>query len=127
MKKIILALAVSSVFAFASETTVNATMSLMTQGMNQVQNGFLYSDKKAIAEGIKTIESANSIFTKVDVSTFIKNNSKIQVTKNINKHLTVDLKAFKKAVKSENYTDATKQYGKVLANCIACHKIVRGW
>ena len=46
MKKTILALVASSVLALASETTINATMSLMTQGMNQIQAGFLYSNKK---------------------------------------------------------------------------------
>jgi len=127
MKKMILALAATSVLALANDTTVSATMSLMTQGMNQIQAGFLYSNKKDIAGGIKVVEDANAIFSKVDVSLFIKNNNKIQVTHNINKNVNKHIKALKKAVAADNYSDATKEYGQLTANCIACHKIVRGW
>jgi len=127
MKKMILALAASSVLALANDTTVNATMSLMTQGMNQVQAGFLYSNKEDIAGGIAVLENANAIFASVDVSTFIKHNNKVQVTHNINKNLAKNIKALKKAVAAENYTDATREYGEITANCIACHVIVRGW
>ena len=129
MKKALLALAVSSIvtFASASENTINATMSLMTQGMNQVQTGFLYSNKDAVNNGIEILENANAIFSKVDVTTFIKHNNKVQVTKNINDNLSKNLAAFKKAVKAKDYTEATKYYGKVTSNCIACHRTVRGW
>ncbi len=127
MKKMILALAASSVLALASETTINATMSLMTQGMNQVQAGFLYSNKEDISAGITVIENANAIFANVDVALFIKNNNKIQVTHNINSNLDKNIKGLKKAIAADNYSDATREYGELTANCIACHKIVRGW
>jgi len=129
MKKVLLALAVSSIvtFASASEKTINATMSLMAQGMNQVQTGFLYSNREDVTSGIEILENANAIFNKVDVTTFIKHNNKVQVTKNINENLAENLEEFKKAVEKKDYTEATKYYGKVTSNCIACHRIVRGW
>ncbi|WP_373035878.1 cytochrome C [Sulfurimonas sp.] len=127
MKKMILALVASSVLALANETTINATMSLMTQGMNQIQAGFLYSNKEDIKGGLTVLENANAIFSKVDVSTFIAHNNKIQVTHNINKNLDKNIKGLKKAIAAENYSDATREYGELTANCIACHKIVRGW
>jgi len=127
MKKIILALSLTVAASFANETTINATMDLMNQGLEQVQKGFVYNSQEDILRGIETIESANSIFTHVDVSTFIKNNSKIQVTKNINQNLTKELKNFKKAVISKDFSDATTQYAKVLNDCVSCHTIIRGW
>jgi len=127
MKKIILALSLTVAASFANETTINATMDLMNQGLQQVQKGFVYNSQEDIVRGIETIESANSIFTHVDVSTFIKNNSKIQVTKNINKNLTKELKNFKKAVEAKDYSEATVQYAKVLNDCVSCHTIIRGW
>lgn len=129
MKKVLLALAVSSMvtFASASEATIKATMSLMTQGMSQIQTGFLYSNKDAVNNGIEVLENANAIFSKVDVTTFIKHNNKVQVTKNINKNLSENLEAFSKAIKKKDYTEATKYYGKVTSNCIACHRTIRGW
>ena len=127
MKKIILALSLTVAASFANETTINATMDLMNQGLQQVQKGFVYNSQEDIVRGIETIESANSIFTHVDVSTFIKNNSKIQVTKNINKNLTKELKNLKKAVESKDYSEATVQYAKVLNDCVSCHTIIRGW
>ena len=127
MKKTVLALVATSVIALASDTTVNATMSLMTQGMNQVQAGFLYSNRDDVENGIKVLENANAIFTKVDVSTFIPHNKKVQVTKNISENLTKNLDALSKAVSNKNMSDATDAYGKVIANCISCHRVVWGW
>jgi len=125
MKKVLLVLATTSVFAFANDTTINATMGLMTQGLQQVQNGFINNDKQEISSGVEILHNANSIFETVDVTTFIPNNKKGQVTKNISKHFSKDVKALKKAVDANDFSAATKEYGKVLSNCMACHKTVR--
>ena len=127
MKKIILALAATSVLALADTATIDATMKLMKQGLEQAQSGFVYNDKKDLMRGIETLESSNSIFKNVDVSVFIPNNNKIQVTRNINKNLEKNLKALKKSVKDEKYSEATKHYAEVVNNCISCHTIIRGW
>lgn len=127
MKKVILALVMSSVIALADTTTVDATMKLMKQGMDDVQSGFLYNNKEELSKGISTLENANAIFSTVDVATFIPHNNKIQVTKNINKNLANDLKAFKKSLAEKNFSDATENYGKVMNDCISCHIIIRGW
>ena len=126
MKKVILALVTCSVLSIASETTIDATMKLMQQGINQVQTGFILNSKKDIQEGIATLENSNAIFTHVDVADFIKSN-KVAVAKNINANLTKDLKALKKSVNASQYTDASKHYAKVLNECITCHTIIRGW
>ena len=127
MKKIILALAATSVLALADTATIDATMKLMKQGLEQAQSGFVYNDKKDLMRGIETLESSNSIFKNVDVSVFIPNNNKVQVTRNINKNLEKNLKALKKSVKNEKYSEATKHYAEVVNNCISCHTIIRGW
>ena len=137
MKKVILALVMTSAMALANTaatnavatdaTTVDATMKLMKQGMDDIQSGFLYNNKEAITKGIGTIESANSIFSKVDVSSFIPHNNKIQVTKNINSNLAADLKLMRKSIDEKNYSGATEYYGKVINDCISCHIIIRRW
>jgi len=95
--------------------------------MNQIQNGFLYSKKTDVKAGITVLENANAIFSEVDVSVFIKHNNKVQVTKNISSNLSEHLKSLKVAIEKESYTDATKAYGEIIADCISCHRIVRGW
>lgn len=127
MKKIILALAASSVLALANDATINATMKLMEQGLNDVQSGFVYHDKEKLNRGIATLEGSNAIFSNVDVSVFIPNNSKVQVTKNINQNLADALKTLKASVADKNYAQATEDYGKVVKSCISCHTIIRGW
>jgi len=128
MKKTILALVASSTLMMASENiTVSATMSLMFQGLNKVQSGLMHNNKADIKDGLSTLENANAIFTKVDVSTFIKNNNKVQVTKNISANLNNSLADLSKATKSNNLAGVTKAYAKVMQNCLACHTIVRGW
>jgi len=126
MKKVLLALAATSMLAIANDTTIDATMGLMTQGLNQVQNGFINNDKKEISAGVDILHNANAIFEKVDVKTFIPHNKKEQVTKNISRNFSDDVKALKKAIDANDYTTATKVYGKVLSNCMACHRTVRG-
>jgi len=127
MKKVILALALTSAATFASDTTVNATMQLMKQGMEQVQKGFLYNSKSDIVQGIATVENSNAIFKHVDVTKFIKHNNKVTVTKNITSNLEKDLEAFRKAVAANEFADATALYGKVTNDCVSCHTIIRGW
>lgn len=126
MKKVILALAVSATLSFASESTIGATMNLMKQGMNQIQQGFMYNSKDDIKQGIEIVTSSNNIFKHVDVADFIKS-KKVTVAKNINKNLAKDLKALKKAIDGANYSEATVQYAKVMNECMACHTIIRGW
>ena len=126
MKKVILALVTCSVLSIASEATIDATMKLMHQGMQQVNTGFILNSKEDIDHGITTLENSNAIFTHVDVANFIGSN-KVTVAKNINKNLASDLKALKTAVGESNYAEATKQYANVLNDCVSCHTIIRGW
>lgn len=127
MKKVIFALVISSVMALADQATIESTMKLMKQGMNQIQSGFMYNNKEDILQGIEILENSNSIFNKVDVTAFIPNNNKIQVTKNINTNLAADLKLLKEAIKNKNYSEATVHYGKITNDCVSCHNIIRGW
>lgn len=127
MKKVALSLAISSITLFASSATITATMSLLNQGLTEVQSGFMHNDRENILKGIEIMKNANSIFKTVDVSTFIPNNRKIQVTRNINANLDKNLQLLKKDVKDKRYADATKSYAKVMNNCLDCHIIIRGW
>jgi len=128
MKKIALALAITTLVASADEsTTINMTMSSMAQGISKIQSGFLYNSKQDILDGIKTIEEANSIFKKVDVTSFIPHNNKVAATQNINKNLEKNLATLKKDVEAKNYKAAVEDYSKIMNNCMACHTIIRGW
>ncbi|MCD6433338.1 MAG: cytochrome C, partial [Sulfurimonas sp.] len=86
MKKVILALVTCATLSLASEATVDATMKLMKQGMNQIQLGFMYNSKDDIKDGIEMVESSNAIFKRVNVADFMKNN-KVAVANNINKNM----------------------------------------
>ena len=126
MKKIILTLTASAIMAFAGDTTVTATMSLMEKGMNEIQKGFLYNDKTLIKEGIEIVRDANSIFSKVDVRSFL-NNDKTQVVANITDDLKGNLKKLSSLIGTKKYSDASRLYGKVVNDCVACHTIIRRW
>jgi hypothetical protein len=126
MKKTLITLLACSALAMANETTINATMKLMQDGMNQINTGFMINSKEDINQGLATLENANAIFTRVDVAAFIKSN-KVTVAKNINNNLTQELGVLKKAIKASNYAEATTEYAKILNQCVACHTIIRGW
>jgi len=126
MKKVILALVATASLSMANDTTIDATMSLMKQGMEKINNGFMYNSKEDVKSGLSIIENANSIFKTVDVKEFTKS-EKVQVARNINKNLSKEIKALKKAIEAGKYADATSEYSKVMGNCISCHTIIRGW
>jgi len=126
MKKVMIALVATAALSMANETTVDATMSLMKQGMNKINTGFMLNSKEDIKAGLAIIEGANSIFKTVDVKEFMKSN-KEQVTRNINKNMTKHIKELRKSVDAGKYTDASTQYSKVMGDCISCHTIIRGW
>jgi len=126
MKKVILALVATASLSMANETTIDATMSLMKQGMEKINSGFMYNSKEDVKAGLSIIENANSIFSTVDVKDFTKS-EKVQVARNINKNLTKEITALKTAIDAGKYADATAEYSKVMSNCISCHTIIRGW
>jgi len=126
MKKIVWILVVCSTMVFSSETTIDATMKLMKQGMDQIQMGFMYNSKDDIKRGIETVKNSDAIFQYVKVGDFM-NSNKVAVATNINKNMAKNLQALQKAVDNAKYSEATKQYGKVLDDCLSCHTIIRGW
>ena len=127
MKKIILSILTGAIIASAnSDTTVDATMSLMEKGMNSIQKGFLYNDSKLIKEGISIVKDANNIFGTVDVKSFL-NNDKTQVVSNIHKNISKSLKSLEKSIDNKEYAKASNQFGKVLNDCVSCHTVIRRW
>ena len=126
MKKVILALVATASLSMANDTTIDATMSLMKQGMNKINTGFMYNSKEDVKAGLSIVESANSIFKTVDVKAFTKSD-KIQVARNINKNMAKHIKELRKAVDAGKSSEATTKYAKVMSDCISCHTSIRGW
>jgi len=127
MKKIILSILTGAIIVSAnSDTTVDATMSLMEKGKNDIQKGFLYNDKALIKEGISIVKDANNIFGTVDVKSFL-NNDKTQVVSNIHKNISKSLKSLEKSINNKEYAKASNQFGKVLNDCVSCHTVIRRW
>lgn len=131
MKKIMLATLMSASFLFASSSdslTINATMQLMKSGVENIQDGFFYSDKEKIMGGIEMIENANNIFGKIDLREFVNNrNVSVQVANNLSSHISTHLQEMKKGVETKDYAMTTKAFGEVINNCVACHITIRKW
>ena len=128
MKKVLLTLSTLATFAMAdTKATINDTMASMEKGMNTIQKGFLYNQKATILEGTDIILEANSIFSKVDVQSLTHGSKATQVISNINGNITNNVKELKKMVNANKFADASKQYGKVMNDCVACHTVIRKW
>lgn len=128
MKRLLLILSAFATLASAdSKQTINETMASMEKGMNTIQKGFLYNQKATILEGTEIVLNANSIFEKVDVNSFTNGSKATQVISNIHQNITTDLKQFKKVVNENKFADATKIYGKLVNDCVACHTVIRKW
>jgi hypothetical protein len=88
---------------------------------------FFYNQKALLLEGADVVESANKIFSTVDTKEFTKGNRAQQVISNIHGNLAADLKAFRKSVQADQFSNASAQYGKMVNDCVACHTVIRGW
>ena len=121
-------LALLSPLSFAeSKVDVVSTMKMMEEGMENIQKGFLYNNPELVKQGLASLEKGNNIFQTVDVSTFIPNNKKIGVTKNLNRNMEKGIETLKSAIPHKNISQAVKGYSEIVHSCISCHAIVRGW
>jgi hypothetical protein len=131
MKLIKLALIASLSFGIANaENVMQKSMSLMDQGMTQIQKGFINSNIELIKDGAKLVEEGNALFSDVKViKEFLPKDKKhmINVAENASKRITLDLNVLELNIDDKAYVNAANAYSDMLNACSRCHSIVREW
>ncbi len=99
-------------------------MQTMEISMAEIQRGILYNDKKMVLKGVKSLKKAsskveiapkghmdyNAVFAKKQAKNIMKYADKIEVS-----------------IEANHKHAATKNYTKVLNQCVSCHNKIRKW
>jgi hypothetical protein len=132
MKKVLLALLLSSGVAFANEEDANQieTMQNMETAMAFIQKGFLYNNDSMITKGLHDLTSHSQ-----NIKSFVINDKVVKdgdfnprrYARNEARVITNLAEDTLKSYQSGSKTEAVTSYNKILSRCLACHKIIRKW
>jgi hypothetical protein len=132
MKKILFGLAVLAALGLqaAENGELKTSMAEMRNGLQLIQDGFSYNNKKDILKGIDTIQKANEIFhDQESAGNFLPEGKKrlAKVSFLSTKTLNTSLTEMKDYVEAGSIIDASNSMAGVVHSCTRCHAIVRGW
>jgi hypothetical protein len=127
MKNMIWTLLFASVTLLANEATIKSTMLSMKDGMQKINSGFMYNSKADISDGLSTILEAHKHFKKLNMTEYVNIQTKQFSHKIINQSMDKHISKMTKSIDSGRYTVATRDYAKLMNDCVSCHTIIRGW
>ena len=130
MKKILIGLSVVAALGLQASDTIGSNMKVMRDGLVEIQDGFLYNDKKRVLDGIVQIEKANKIFhDRKSVSKYLPADKKrlANVALLSSKSLDHSLAEMRLYINNDKINEASAASNSVIQNCTRCHAVVRGW
>jgi tRNA uridine 5-carbamoylmethylation protein Kti12 len=126
----ILTAAVLTLSVASAEDVMKKSMSVMTEGMTQIQQGFLHNNLELIKSGAKLVKDGNTMFSdKKVISTYLPNEKKhmVNVAENAAKRIDLDVSILELNLEGKAYINAANAYSDILNACARCHSIVRSW
>ena len=100
-----------------AQDVMQKSMSLMEQGMTQIQQGFLNNNLTLIRDGAKLVDKGNAMFSDKDViAKYLPQNKKhmANVAANASKRITLDVNDFKGLRLDEKaYVNASNAYSDI--------------
>lgn len=118
---IVLALGLSS----ASANSLYSNMSLLEQGLNNVQKGYLYNSPELLANGVKALVDANDALTDEDMRSTLPKGASTAAIDNLTNSMGKNIIALQNAIQTNNTPKAVDAYSAVVRDCIACHIAIR--
>ena len=136
MKKMVLALLVTSSIAFAGTYTKEdrvKDMHKMADAMGTIQTGFFFNNYETIASGVNALtDAAQRIQPPLEVLKE-KNpmarymNQKVKMTNKVVKKINQKALTILQRFKSGDSAQAIQAYSKIVDQCMKCHQQMRMW
>lgn len=129
LKNILLA-GILSVTAANADEVLKKSMSLMNDGMNQIQQGFLNNNEKSIREGLQLVQKGNSLFSDKEViKKYLPKDKQhtINIAENQAKRISLNATVLELNLDDKAYLNASNAYADIMNACSRCHAIVRSW
>ncbi|WP_421715938.1 hypothetical protein [Arcobacter arenosus] len=114
----------------SAEDVMKKSMSVMTEGMTQIQQGFLNNNLELIKSGAQLVKEGNSMFSdKKVISAYLPEEKKhmVNVAENAAKRIDLDVSVLELNLEGKAYINAANAYSDILNACARCHSIVRSW
>ena len=114
----------------SADDVMKKSMSLMQDGMTQIQQGFLNNNEKSIREGLQLVTKGNSLFSDAKViKQYLPADKKhmINVAENQAKRISLDATVLSLNLDDKAYINASNAYADIMNACSRCHAIVRSW
>lgn len=130
MKKIFFGLSILAALGLQANDLLGVNMGSMREGMQSVQDGFLYNNKSTILSGLEKITKANEMFHNEESAGSYLPKDKQGLSKVAylsSKSLNVYLSEMKEYVNQNKIVEASSSFSGVVHSCTRCHAIVRGW
>ncbi len=135
MKKVIIALTISSSILMASYTQEDRIkdMQIMAEAMQDIQNGFFYNNFDMIKAGgivlsdtIVKVEPPLEEKEEKDVMTRFMNN-KVKMTNSTKKKIKNKTQKMIERFRDGDSTQALQNFTKITKECMKCHTQLRKW
>lgn len=126
----IMTAAILTVSVASSNDVMKKSMSIMTEGMGQIQQGFLHNNLELIQSGTKLVKDGNKMFSdKKVIAQYMPDDKKhmINVAENAAKRIDLDVSVLELNLDDKAYINAANAYSDILNACARCHSIVRSW
>lgn len=114
----------------SSNDVMKKSMAIMSEGMGQIQQGFLHNNLELIQSGAKLVKDGNKMFSdKKVIAQYMPEDKKhmINVAENAAKRIDLDINILELNLEDKAYINAANAYSDVLNACARCHSIVRSW
>lgn len=129
LAKLVLACTLSLGVANAGDI-MQKSMSIMEEGMTQIQKGFLNNNIELIKKGSLLVKEGNSLFNdKKVISNYLPENKKhlVNVAATASERIALDINVLNLNLDDKAYLNAADAYSDMLNACSRCHSIVRSW
>ena len=129
LAKLFIAFSLAFSVAYAQDV-MQKSMSIMEQGMTQIQKGFLNNNMELIKEGSILVKKGNDMFSdKKVISQYLPENKKHlkNVAATTSERIALSLNVLELNLDDKAFLNASDAYSDMLNACSRCHSIVRNW
>lgn len=113
----------------AQDNQLAMVMQNMEYAMNLMEKGFLYNRIDWIKQGLEDFKGLSKDLRAIDPHTYlgVSQRRNINVVSGIINRNQDNIEVMERFINKKEMTKSADAYGQILAGCVSCHAISRGW
>ncbi|MCH5313759.1 MAG: hypothetical protein J1E28_05155 [Helicobacter sp.] len=97
----------------------------MEYAMEQMERGFLYTNKVWIEDGLREFKELNKQLRRIDSNVYLKQKRDMNVANRIVNRNEENIEVLEKFLKQGDILKSVEVYGRIIAGCVSCHIVSR--